>query len=568
MNEFKKLGLSKITLEALEKKGFVTPSPIQAQTIPVLLEGEFDVIGQAQTGTGKTACFALPILENLNKGKKVQAIILAPTRELAIQVAKEIDSLKGERRVKVLPIYGGSSIQDQMSELKRGVDIVVGTPGRVMDLMNRNRLDISEVSYAVLDEADEMLNMGFVEDIQDILRSTPEDKKMLLFSATMPNMILKIAKKFMREYKLIKDESASLATKLIDQKYFNIMGRDRYAALKRIIAITPDFHGLIFCKTKAEVDTVARKLVDNSYSAAALHGDISQGQRESILNQFKAKKIHVLIATDVAARGIDVNDLNVVINYSLPQSPETYVHRIGRTGRAGNKGTAITFLMPSEKRKLKFVEQIIGEKIPLGTLPSVDDIIEIKKSQIATTLSRLLASEKKTEFDEVTKQLLSEHAPEKVISAVLRYAFANELSPSSYSEIGPVSEDDSSDGRGRSRGRGRSSRDRSRGDEGGRGRSEGRFRDSSRSSRHHSSDSGSSRRGRTNSRGGSRKSDNSEHASFDSFAKDKASKVGKNGRNSANRDRRMGSAGKKKSDSSRSSRSSSSSKPRSRSRSR
>lgn len=508
MNEFKKLGLSDITIDALQKKGFEKPSPIQAKTIPVLLKGEHDVIGQAQTGTGKTACFALPILENLEKGKHVQALILAPTRELAVQVATEIKSLSGKRDVRVTTIYGGASIRTQMDELKRGVEVVVGTPGRVIDLINRGNLKINNISYAVLDEADEMLNMGFVDDIKDILSQTNKDKKMLLFSATMPKEILGIAKKFMREYEIIEVENQSLATDLIDQVYFSIASRDRYAAVRRIIGATPDFHGIIFCKTRREVDTLAHKLIGDNYAAAALHGDVSQAQRENFLQQFKSKKLNVLIATDVAARGIDVNDLNVVINYSLPQSPETYVHRIGRTGRAGNRGTAVTLLIPSESRRLKFVEKIIDQKIPKGELPSVNEIIEAKKSQIEETISKILESDKKTEFNEIAKNLLNGNNAEKVVASVLRYAFSNELDSNKYKEIRQVSEQENSgsgEGRSRSRG-GRRSGSRGRDSGRGRSRSEGRSRDSGRRSdgrneprdkKRSSSRSGSGRRSRS-----------------------------------------------------------------------
>ncbi|MFC2163357.1 DEAD/DEAH box helicase, partial [Candidatus Altiarchaeota archaeon] len=350
MDEFKALGLSDISIEVIKKKGYEKPSPIQVKTIPLLMKGDHNVVGRAQTGTGKTACFALPILENLKKSKDIQALILTPTRELAVQVATEIKSLTGDRNVRVATIYGGASIKNQMDDLRRGVEIVVGTPGRIIDLIGRRRLDISRIAYAVLDEADEMLNMGFLEDIEEILGKTNQDKKMLLFSATMPAGIIRIAERFMREYELVTVEEESLATDLIDQVYYDIRGKDRYAAIRRIIVDMPDFYGIIFCKTKLEVDALAHKLVGDKYSSAALHGDISQAQRENILKQFKKKRIKILIATDVAARGIDVNDLTVVINHSLPQTPELYVHRIGRTGRMGNKGTAITFIMPSERR--------------------------------------------------------------------------------------------------------------------------------------------------------------------------------------------------------------------------
>jgi len=448
MNGFKRLGLSDATIRVLEKKGFNDPSPIQEKTLPVLLDGEHDIVGRAQTGTGKTACFALPILENIKKSDDVQALILAPTRELAVQVATEIRSLKGERNVRVTTIYGGASIRTQMDELKRGVDIVVGTPGRVIDLINRKRLDIRNISYAVLDEADEMLNMGFVEDIEEILSQTPHDKKMLMFSATMPKEILRIAGRFMREYELIEIDQNSLATDLIEQVYYDILGKDRYSAIRRIIVTIPDFYGIIFCKTKVDVDKLSHKLVGDNYAAAALHGDISQAQRENILKQFKDKRINILIATDVAARGIDVNDLTVVINYSLPQTPELYIHRIGRTGRMGNKGMAITFLIPSERRKLKPIERLINQKIQKGELPTIQSAIDSKKEQIGSVISEMLKSRKQTEYDDVAQRLLNGNNPGKVVSAVLRYAFANELDLESYRDIEQVSADGSFSGSG------------------------------------------------------------------------------------------------------------------------
>ena len=286
MEKFIKLGLTEKTLRALEKKGFTEPTEIQAKAIPLLLEGKKDVVGQSQTGTGKTASFALPILEKIEENTKdVQAIILTPTRELALQVAEEIDSLKGDRRIEVLAVYGGTPISTQRQKLNRGVGIVVGTPGRVMDLQNRGSLRLNHIKYAVLDEADEMLNMGFVEDIETILKNTPKEKSMLLFSATMPKQILNIAKKYMKEYELIEVEKENVTIQTVEQVYYNVNGRDRTEALKRLIDNYVDFYGIVFCNTKAATDTLAHQLRKLHYSAAAIHGDISQGQREKILQQ-------------------------------------------------------------------------------------------------------------------------------------------------------------------------------------------------------------------------------------------------------------------------------------------
>ncbi len=462
MEEFKKLGLSEKVIKALEKKGFEKPTPIQELTIPLLLKGNKDVVGKAQTGTGKTACFALPIIERISKSKDVQAIILTPTRELALQVSKEIESLQGDKKFSILAVYGGSSIRDQMDKLRKGVQIVVGTPGRVMDLMNRKRLNLYHVAYAVLDEADEMLNMGFVDDIEEILSQTNKDKKMLLFSATMPREILKIAKKFMKDYELIEVENTQITSDLTKQVYYEVTGRDRMEALHRIIDITPDFHGIIFCKTRLMVDEVANKLINSNYDAAALHGDISQAQREKILGLFRKKSVSILVATDVAARGIDVNNLTHVINFSLPQSPEYYVHRIGRTGRAGKKGIAITFLIPSERRKLKFIERVVKQSLIKGTLPPIKEVLEIKKKAIKERLDKILKDDNTKKYEDISKALLAENSPEKVVSALLKYIFKSEVESSKYKELQKVKPDnDRSRGRERRSSRGRS-RDRPR----------------------------------------------------------------------------------------------------------
>lgn len=438
MEEFKKLGLSDDAIEALKKKGFTTPTVIQSRVIPLLLEGKKDIVGQSQTGTGKTASFALPILEKIKENSRtIQAIILTPTRELALQVSQEILSLKGKKNVKVLAVYGGAPIGAQLQKLREGVDIIVGTPGRVMDLQERRALKLDNIEYAVLDEADEMLNMGFVEDIELILKHSPKDKKMLLFSATMPRPILNIAKKYMREYEFIEIEKAQVIIKTVEQIYYDIDGKDRVDALKRIIDYYMDFYGIIFCNTKATVDTLAHQLTKMNYHAAALHGDITQSQREKILQQFRNKNIKILVATDVAARGIDVNDLTHVVNFSLPQSPELYVHRIGRTGRAGKKGMSITFVIPSEKRKLSFVERVNKCKLTRHKLPSGKDIIQNKEVQIKTIISNIINAKesKEPKYRALAEELLKDHSPEQVVSAILKYSFKNDLEASAYKEI-------------------------------------------------------------------------------------------------------------------------------------
>ncbi len=433
---FAELGLSESTLKAIEKKGFESPSPIQALCIPKLLTGDNDVIGQAQTGTGKTAAFSLPIIDKIEKGKDVQAIILAPTRELVIQVADEINSLKGRKKLRVLPIYGGSSISHQMKKLKEGIDIVVGTPGRVLDLLNRKSLIINKIKYFILDEADEMLNMGFLEDIENVLEYTNDDKKMLFFSATMPKEILKVAKSYMNNYEVLEIKKRELTTDLTEQIYFEVDRNDKFEALCRVIDVEKEFYGIIFCQTKNDVNDVAYKLAERGYDADCLHGDISQNQREKVLFKFKKKTINILVATDVAARGIDVNNLTHVINYSLPQDPESYVHRIGRTGRAGNQGTAITFVTPREYRKLSFIQKVAKTEIKKEKLPKVAEIIKLKEESLVESVNQNLEVENYESYQSLAKKLLEDtENVENMLAALLKHAMGNELEADTYNEI-------------------------------------------------------------------------------------------------------------------------------------
>ena len=434
---FAALGLSEKTIKALAKKGFEEPSPIQALTIPVLLKGEKDVVGQAQTGTGKTAAFGLPILEMINKSNgNVRAIVLAPTRELAIQVAEEINSFANGRKLKIVPVYGGQSIELQIRQLKKGVDIVVGTPGRVQDLIDRKVLRLDKLEYFILDEADEMLNMGFVEDIEKILESTNKDKRMLFFSATMPKEILKIAENHMRkDYEIIKVESKELTTNLTDQIYFEVKQKDKFEALCRIIDLEPEFYGIVFCRTKNDVNELAGKLNDRGYDAGELHGDITQNHREVTLNRFKAKKLSILVATDVAARGIDVNDLTHVVNYAIPQEAESYVHRIGRTGRAGKEGTAITFMTPSEYKKLLQIKRITKTDIRKEKLPEIKDVILSRKHRIIENITNILQEGNLNGFIDMAKDLLKEGSSEDIVASLLKSAYEDVLDTSNYNEI-------------------------------------------------------------------------------------------------------------------------------------
>lgn len=435
---FKDFNISEEVLKALELKGFNEPSEIQSLVIPELLKERTHLIGQAQTGTGKTAAFAIPILEQIELDGTVKALILAPTRELANQVADEIESLRGEKSIKVTPVYGGASIETQIKKIKRGTDIVVGTPGRIMDLMRKKVLKIDNLEYFVLDEADEMLNMGFLEDIELILESTNEDKKMLFFSATMPKEILSIAKKFMPEHKIVKVKKEKLTTNLTEQIYFEVRNDDKFEALCRVLDYRPDFYGIVFCKTKSDVDTVTNKLKARGYDAECIHGDISQAMREKGLNLFREKILTILVATDVAARGIDVSNLTHVINYSIPQEAESYVHRIGRTGRAGNKGIAITFVTPREANKLTQIKRITKSEIKKEKIPNVEDILRAKKETLLACVEEIMIEEDYTNYMELAKTLLKGKNTEVAVASLLRHIYDDAFSMKNYSEIKEV----------------------------------------------------------------------------------------------------------------------------------
>ncbi|HIE64537.1 MAG: DEAD/DEAH box helicase [Nitrospira sp.] len=436
---FNDLGLSEKVLDAINKKGFEEPTTIQAMTIPVMLRDDTNIIAQAQTGTGKTAAFGLPLIEMIQTSSKtVQALILVPTRELAIQVAEEINSLKGKKDIKIVPIYGGQAIDQQLRRLKKGVHIVVGSPGRVIDHLNRRTLKLGKIEHLILDEADEMLNMGFIEDIEEIMKHTNPDKRTLLFSATIPGRIKTLARKYMDGYELLTAKKEPLTSNLTEQIYFEVKHADRFEALCRIIDIEDDFYAIIFCRTKIDVDTVVNQLIDRGYDAEALHGDLSQAQRERTLLKFRKQKINILVATDVAARGIDVNNLTHVINYALPQDPDAYVHRIGRTGRAGNQGTAITFITPSEYKRLMVIQRVAKTDIKKSRVPKVEDIISAKKKKITDDLTATLEGEIDPKYYNWAKKLLVDHHPTEILAALLNYSFEEELNPDVYGEIKEV----------------------------------------------------------------------------------------------------------------------------------
>lgn len=432
---FAGLGLGEETLKALEKKGFTTPTEIQAACIPLLLEKDIDVIGQAQTGTGKTAAFGLPILEKIDEDdRRPQALVLTPTRELAIQVADEIISLKGSRHISVEAIYGGSSYENQFKKLKRGIQVVVGTPGRIQDHLERGTLDLSALSFAVLDEADEMLDMGFIEDIEKILAQTNKDKRMLFFSATMPDPILKLATRFMGSYEIVRTQRPDDERSSTEQYYCYLRESDKMEVLVRIIDRYKDFYAIVFCRTKVQCEEIGRKLMERGYDAEALHGDLSQKQRELILQKLREHRINILVATDVAARGIDISELTHVINYTIPSDPEVYTHRIGRTGRAGREGLAITFVTPSEKRKFNYIKKATNNEIREYRVPSVDELMKVKKERMAAEVVKHLEKED-ADYADLADALLEEADPQSLVKALLSLHYTNSLDRRQYHDV-------------------------------------------------------------------------------------------------------------------------------------
>ncbi len=392
---FNEMGLSPKLLMAVEELGFTKPTPIQEEVIPIVLNSEEDIVGLAQTGTGKTAAFGLPIIEQIDvQDKSVQALILAPTRELGIQISKDLQTFsKHINGLQVVPVYGGASIDTQIRAIKKGAQIIVATPGRMLDLIKRRAANISNIRTVVMDEADEMLNMGFREELNGILEKTPETKRTLLFSATMPKEVARIAKNYMEDPIEITVGQQNSGAENVRHIYYLVHARDRYLALKRIADINPDIYGIVFCRTRAETKDVADKLIKDGYNADALHGDLSQPQRDQVMKRFRERSLQMLVATDVAARGIDVNDISHIINYNLPEELEIYTHRSGRTGRAGKSGISIAIVNYREKSRIPQIEKIIRkkfEKLPVPNGP------EICKKQLFKLIDRM----EKVEVDE------------------------------------------------------------------------------------------------------------------------------------------------------------------------
>ena len=391
MNLFEQLGLDEPILRAITDMGFEAPSEIQQKAIPTLLEDDTDMVALAQTGTGKTAAFGFPLLQLIDTDSKLtQGLILSPTRELCLQIASELKNYaKYLPKVNVVAVYGGASIEEQARSLKKGAQIIVATPGRMQDMIRRNFVDISHINYCVLDEADEMLNMGFYEDITAILSHTPKEKSTWLFSATMPNEVARIARQFMRKPIEITVGTRNQASSTVQHEYYVVNGRHRYQALKRLADANPDIFSVVFCRTKKDTQAVAEKLIEDGYNAAALHGDLSQNQRDLVMKSFRARQIQMLVATDVAARGIDVDDITHVIHYQLPDEIETYNHRSGRTGRAGKSGISMVLVPKSELRKIKEIEKIIKQPFEQKALPTGIEICEIQLYHLANSLKNV-----------------------------------------------------------------------------------------------------------------------------------------------------------------------------------
>lgn len=393
---FSELGLRDNIVSAIKDLGFVQPTPIQEQAIPYLLQNEGDLIGLASTGTGKTAAFGLPMLEIINSdNSNVQGLIVCPTRELCIQISKDLDTYAANiKNLKTVSVYGGSDIKKQINQIDRGAQIVIATPGRLIDLINRKKVKLGNVQIVVLDEADEMLNMGFKEDIDQILEQTPEFKSVWLFSATMPKEVARIAKNYMIDPFEITVGGKNETNKNIEHHYYVLKERDRYAGLKRLIDINPDIYGLIFCRTKRETAAVADKLMADGYNAEPLHGDLSQAQRDRVMGKFRDKTLQILVATDVAARGIDVDDITHVIHYNLPEDVENYTHRSGRTARAGKKGISIALINGKEGRRIKAIEKMINTSFELKSIPSADQVCETRLLNLIDNLEEVEVNHK------------------------------------------------------------------------------------------------------------------------------------------------------------------------------
>ncbi|SKA86023.1 ATP-dependent RNA helicase DeaD [Clostridium sp. USBA 49] len=427
--KFSDLGLNEKVIKAIDDMGFEEPSRIQAEIIPVLLQG-FDAIGQAQTGTGKTLAFGAPILSKFEKKENnIYAIILAPTRELAIQVNDELVRLAKYIKVKTLPVYGGQPIERQIRALKNGIDIIVGTPGRVLDLIRRNIIDLSSIKFLVLDEADEMLDMGFIDDIEEIIKNANKDRQTMLFSATMPDEIKKLSKRYMKDdRKHISIVKNTMTVSTVSQYYYEVKQNNRFESFCRILDVEEPSSAIIFCKTKKGVDELVEAMQTRGYSVEGMHGDMSQNQRLNTLKKFKEGNLEFLVATDVAARGIDVENVTHVINYDLPQDIESYVHRIGRTGRAKKEGIAYSLVTPREYMTLKQIEKVTKSKIKRKEIPTIDDIFQAKFRNILDRIKETLEEDEYKRFVPLATELDDDYNLVDVAAALMNILYNKEIS--------------------------------------------------------------------------------------------------------------------------------------------
>lgn len=420
MTKFQDLGISPATMKSLKRMGFEESTPIQAETIPLSLQNK-DLIGQAQTGTGKTAAFGIPMIDKIDYEKNViQGIVIAPTRELAIQVSEELYKIGFGKRTRVLSIYGGQDINRQIRALKNRPHIIVGTPGRILDHINRKTLRLDHVHTAILDEADEMLNMGFIDDIESILSSIPEERQTLLFSATMPPAIQKMAERFMKDPQIVRVKAKEMTVPLIEQYYIEVQEKNKFDVLTRLLDIQSPELAIVFGRTKRRVDELSEALNLRGYMAEGIHGDLSQAKRISVLRKFKEGSIDVLVATDVAARGLDISGVTHVYNFDIPQDPESYVHRIGRTGRAGKEGVAMTFINPREKSYLRVVERTTKKQMERMEAPTLDEALEGQQKAVIEKVEQALEENHLQYYQQSAEDLLEKHDPKAVVQALMK----------------------------------------------------------------------------------------------------------------------------------------------------
>jgi ATP-dependent RNA helicase DeaD len=429
MTMFNELGLSEATLKAIAELGYEEPTPIQDQTIRLMLEGT-DVIAQAQTGTGKTAAFALPILERIDLSVRApQALILTPTRELAVQVAEAFQSYSKYHSISVLPVYGGQPIDRQLRALSRGVQVVVGTPGRVIDHMERGTINFELVKMVVLDEADEMLNMGFIEDIETILKATSESRQTALFSATMPGPIVSLSKRYLRNAQRVTVKSESQTVSNIRQIFYEVGKRDKFEVLARLLDYEQPSSAIIFCRTKLEVDSIGQRLNARAHAAETLHGDLNQAQRDRVMARFRSGQIELLIATDVAARGLDVEQVSHVINYDMPGDPEVYVHRIGRTGRAGRNGVAVSLVTSRERRLMQMIQRATSANIERALIPTIGDVMTRRHERFKDALREAIAENGLAEYIAMAEELGQEFSPTELAAAAFKMLLGEQAVP-------------------------------------------------------------------------------------------------------------------------------------------